>query len=243
MKRAIINTTIFLKQVIFWIRPHIFLGWLRHPFLTLSNTLSLTEWMSQQKKKGAYNDFYSPRRNYAKRFELYQFVCDKLSLQNEAVDYLEFGVSGGVSFRWWAGKCTHANSRFFGFDTFEGLPENWGAYRAGDMSANVPVMDDTRVQFVKGLFQDTLPGFLRNTDLDNDKRKIIHLDADLFSSTLYALTSLAPYLKKGDILMFDEFNVPNHEYYAFKIFSESFYIKTSLVGAVNNYYQVTLIID
>ena len=43
------------------------------------------------------------------------------------------------------------------------------------------------------------------------------MDADLYSSTLYVLTMLAPYLKAGDIVMFDEFTVPRHEYLAFKI--------------------------
>jgi hypothetical protein len=74
-------------------------------------------------------------------------------------------------------------------------------------------------------------------------RKIIHLDADLFTSTLFVLTSLGSSLKKGDILIFDEFNVPNHEFFAFKIFSDSFYVKTRLLGAVNNYFQVALIVE
>ena len=43
--------------------------------------------------------------------------------------------------------------------------------------------------------------------------------------------------------LFDEFNVPNHEFYAFKLFTESFYVKTRLLGAVNNFYQVALIIE
>ncbi len=58
------------------------------------------------------------------------------------------------------------------------------------------------------------------------KPKIIHLDADLFSSTIFVLSQLYPYLKKGDIIFFDEFNVANHEFLAFKIFTESFYVKT-----------------
>ena len=73
--------------------------------------------------------------------------------------------------------------------------------------------------------------------------KVIHLDADLFSSTLFALTSMAPYLRKGDILLFDEFNVPNHESLAFRMFCESYYVRTKLIGAVNNYLQVALIIE
>jgi hypothetical protein len=69
---------------------------------------------------------------------------------------------------------------------------------------------------------------------------VVHLDADLFSSAHFVLTSIARYLKEGDIIIFDEFNVPNHEFFAYKCFSDSFYIKTKLIGAVNNYLQVAL---
>ena len=243
MKRNIINAAIFLKQFTLLLRPHIFLGWLRHPLLTISNTLSMTRWIAQQNKKDILNDFYSPRRNYDKRLQLFDHICDKFNLPAQPIDYLEFGVASGHSFRWWISKCTHTDSKFYGFDTFEGLPENWGAFKKGDMIAGVPVLDDQRAKFLKGLFQDSLPAFLKETNLNNDRKKVIHLDADLFSSTLFALTSLAPYLKSGDMLLFDEFNVPNHEYYAFRIFTESYYVKITLVAAVNNFYQVAMAID
>lgn len=208
----------------------------------LSNTLSLAGWISNQ-EKSSFNDFFSPWRNYSKRYLLYQHVVETVKLTNEPIDYLEFGVFRGESVKWWVRNCTNQDCRFYGFDTFEGLPEDWGMYKKGEMNANIPVIDDKRVQFVQGLFQSSVPGFLAATNMRSEKRKIVHLDADLFSSTLYALTSLAPYLKKGDILLFDEFNVPNHEYFAFKIFCESYYVKTRLLGAVNNYFQVALMIE
>jgi O-methyltransferase len=246
MKRTIIKGTIFLKQIILLLRPHILLGWLRHPFLSASNTLSMTRWISQQnRQKDILNDFYSFKRNYNKRIELFEYVCKKFNLTGQPVDYLEFGVAGGHSFKWWMQKCSHQESRFYGFDTFEGLPESWGAFKKGDMNAGLTSLEleDKRGQYIKGLFQDSVPGFLKNTQLENGKRKVIHLDADLFSSTLFTLTSLAPHIKPGDILLFDEFNVPNHEYYAYRMFSESYYFKTTLIAAVNNYYQVAFVID
>jgi len=111
------------------------------------------------------------------------------------------------------------------------------------MTSNIPDINDTRVKFIKGLFQESLPKFIRENEFNSNERKIIHLDADLFSSTLFVLTSLATIIRKGDILIFDEFNVPNHEFQAFKIFTESFYVNTRLIGAVNNYYQVAFIIE
>ena len=64
------------------------------------------------------------------------------------------------------------------------------------------------------------------------------MDADLYSATLYALTSLAPYLKKGDIIFFDEFVVPTHEFKAYSDFIQSYYINLELIAAANNYYFV-----
>ncbi len=243
MKNTIIIWNARLKGFVLLMRPHTFLGWLRHPFLSISNILGMTKWISQQDKKDIMNDFFTYKRNTAKRYEMYAYVVDKYNLKNEAFDYLEFGVCGGNSFKWWMDNCVNENAKFYGFDTFEGLPEAWGTFNKGDMAANMPVLEDKRGEFVKGLFQQSVPGFLEKAKLNNGKKKIIHLDADLFTSTLFALTSMAPYLKKGDILFFDEFNVPNHEYYAFKLFCESYYVKTKLIAAINNYYQVAIIIE
>ena len=93
---------------------------------------------------------------------------------------------------------------------------------------------DTRASFYQGLFQQTLPGFLKT--FCNNKLMVIHMDADLYSSTLFTLTTLAPFLKKGDIILFDEFCVPTHEFLAVKNFTESYYINLQLIATANNYY-------
>jgi len=243
MKITRVKINAYFKGLVLLMKPHIFFGWLRHPFQTASNTISLSKWISKQEKKDVYNDFYTSKRDSNRRYKMYEYIVDKVALKNEAIDYLEFGVFAGHSFKWWLANTTNPESRYYGFDTFEGLPEDWGRFNKGDMFANIPETDDTRAKFVKGLFQDSVPEFLNTHNLKNGKRKIIHMDADLFSSTVFALTSMAPYLKKGDILMFDEFNVPNHEFFAFKIFCEAYYVKTRMLVAVNNYYQVGLIIE
>jgi len=242
LKKTFIRINAFVKGVVLLVRPHIFIGWLRSPFYFISNTLSLTRWIAKQPKDDILNDFYTTKREYSRRFRLYQYLSEKQGLNNSAFDYIEFGVAGGYSFRWWVSNSPDKNCRFYGFDTFEGLPEAWGTFNKSDMASSVPVIDDKRVKFYKGLFQDSVPGFLKEWE-KGDKQKVIHFDADLFSSTLFALTTMAPFMRKGDILIFDEFNVPNHEFLAFKLFSDSYYIKTRLLGAVNNYLQVALIIE
>jgi hypothetical protein len=158
----------------------------------------------------------------------------------EAIDYMEFGVSTGNSFRWWVKNNQHPDSRFYGFDTFTGLPEAWGPFKAGSMGNNnePPKIEDNRHFFYQGLFQQTLLPFL--AEYNGKNTKVIHMDADLYTATLYVLTLITPYLNKGDIILFDEFNVPCHEYKAFTEWTESFYINYEVLGAVNNYYQVAI---
>lgn len=245
MKRTLNKFNAYVKGMILAIRPHKYFGWLRQPLLLAHNTLALSEWISSIKGESTLDDFYTAKRNYNKRYKLYQHIIDHFQLKDKAIDYLEFGVCGGYSFQWWKDHCTNGKSRFYGFDTFEGLPEDWGTFKKGDMAAGIPTIDDPRVEFIKGLFQKSVPEFIKQNKIRNQEQiiKILHLDADLFSSTLFALTTLAPFIRKGDILVFDEFNVPNHEFSAFKAFCDSYYIKTKLIGAVNNYYQIALVVE
>ena len=175
--------------------------------------------------------------DYTKRYSLYQYIIIREKL--ERINYIEFGVSEGHSFKWWVEHNIHEDSVFIGFDTFTGLPEDWNkTYKKGSMLAEIPKINDGRCFFEIGLFQDTLPEYLNRFDSDN--RNIIHMDADIYSATLYALTSIARILKSGDIIIFDEFNVPKHEFKAFTEFVESYYIKYEVIGAVNNYHQIAI---
>jgi len=194
----------------------------------------LSKWRKQNPVTG-YNDWYQGNWDYSRRFKLYESVSSSEQLQATAIDYFEFGVSGGSSFRWWLEFNRNPDSRFYGFDTFEGLPENFGSFGKGSMSVALDSLDihDTRACFYKGLFQDTLIPFLDG--YKSEHRKLIHLDADLFSSTIFSLSQLYRFLKEGDIILFDEFAVPRHEFMAFKIFTESFYVKYEVIGAANNY--------
>lgn len=189
-------------------------------------------------KRIAFTDFYASKFNYLKREELFRYVIKKEEIKE--VDYLEFGVSTGDSFRWWINELKDPNARFIGFDTFTGLPEKWGPFAAGAMSNGneIPEMNDDRCSFHQGLFQQTLVPFLAAHP--NDKRKILHMDADLYSATLYVLTIMTPYLKRGDLIFFDEFNVPMHEFKAFTEWAESFYIEYEVLGSVNNFYHTVV---
>jgi hypothetical protein len=241
LRSLIIKIISLLKAFFFLLKPGLYLGFLASPLIFIGNSLKLSRWISeQQKNKIPFDDFFKLNRNYNDRFKLHSYVTKLENLENEKILYLEFGVAAGISFKWWLNTNKNPESNFFGFDTFEGLPEDWGIFKKGEMGSNELKIEDNRFKFIKGLFQTSLPLFIQNTKLENNVKKIIHMDADLFSSTLFVLTSLSPYLKPGDIFIFDEFCVPNHEFFAFEIFNESFNFNYEILGAVNNYLQIAL---
>jgi hypothetical protein len=77
----------------------------------------------------------------------------------------------------------------------------------------VPDIADPRFHVVKGYFKDTVPGWIKGHDLS--RKLVAHLDADLYSSTLLVLVHLLPWLKPGDVVVFDEFHGFMHEFRAF----------------------------
>jgi hypothetical protein len=200
----------------------------------------LTSWVHKNKKAKTLlmNDFYRTTRNYDDRLKSFTAIVDRYNFSDTPISYLEFGVASGHSFKWWLQHTKNADSRYYGFDTFEGLPENWGMFAKGEMASPIPEVNDSRASFIKGIFQDTLNDFLdENGKRLKDTRLVIHMDADLYSATLFALSQLFPYIKKGDIIMFDEFNVYDHEFLAFKYFTECFYVNLQPVSACNNFYH------
>lgn len=124
-------------------------------------------------------------------FAFYHFVADEIGPEQE-IDYLEFGVANGKSIKQMSSLFRHNAARFYGFDSFVGLPEKWLMHDIGAFStAGVcPKTPDKRVNFVKGWFQNTVPEFLAEFTKDALRPTLIHFDSDLYSSTLFLLATL-----------------------------------------------------
>ena len=230
------------KTLFCFLKLHLIFQYVERHLHLMANLSEMSRWKAKYNGQLVYTDFYHFEFN---RVNLRPVLFEKL-ITNENLDdfiYLEFGVYKGTTMKWWLENNKNANAQFYGFDTFEGLPEAWGHYEKGGMTVNhqFPDITDSRVKFIKGLFQDTVLNFTKSTELN--KKLIIHIDADLYSSTLFVLTTLAQYMKKGDIIIFDEFNVPNHEFRAWQDFVNSYYIKFTPLIATENYYHFALRID
>jgi hypothetical protein len=169
---------------------------------------------------------------------MYRYVQNTF-IDGQAVDYLEFGVFKGESIREWLSLNKHKASRFFGFDSFEGLPECWRPGQGKghfDVRGTVPHIDDPRVRFIKGWFQDTVPPFAR--DFTPENRLVLHADADLYASTMLPLVYFSPFMSEGTLLIFDEFYDRDHEFKAVmdwqRISKKSFWI----VAETGNYGRI-----
>ncbi len=161
---------------------------------------------------------WAKSRNYTNvpgfhdRYRLMEKIASEVA--DERVLYLEFGVYKGDSIKAWAKLLKNPESHLHGFDSFEGLPEEWmsdtprGHFSTGGV---MPVVDDPRVKFFKGWFDQVLPTY----EFPQYDRLVVALDADLDSATQYVLDFLESRLKVGSILYFDEFRHRNHEMKAF----------------------------
>lgn len=171
---------------------------------------------------------------FQSKLELYRHVNSICT--DSAIDYFEFGVYRGDSIRNWASINTNPESRFVGFDSFEGLPEAWnGVNPAGafDVGGEIPVIDDPRVKFVKGWFQKTLRQEMAN--YTPRSRLVIHNDSDLYSSTIFVLTVLDPLIVPGTVLIFDEFSSPLHEFRAFHDYTNAYLKRFEVLGMTADY--------
>jgi predicted O-methyltransferase YrrM len=129
---------------------------------------------------------------------------------------LEFGVASGSTINFIAGRIPR---QVYGFDSFQGLPEDWpgqmakGAFKQDRLPA-VP----SNVELVVGLFEETLPPFLSR---HADPVAFIHMDCDIYSSTKTVLAALNQRIQPGCLVVFDEyFNWPGWEQGEHRAFSE-----------------------
>lgn len=129
--------------------------------------------------------------------------------------YLEFGVGRGKSIRWIG---AHADRPVHGFDSFEGIPEHWHGNPVGAFAqSKLPKVPDN-VKLHVGMFDDTIPGFLAEHD---EPVSLLHVDCDLYSSTVTIFDAFGSRLQPGAVILFDEYyNFPRWQEHEFKAFRE-----------------------
>ena len=113
---------------------------------------------------------------------------------------LEFGVYHGKSIRQIAEM---VDTVVHGFDSFEGIPEDWGAEAKGTYSTEGRLPEvPANVRLHPGWFENSLPEFLGG---ETGPLRFVNIDCDLYSSTRTVLDLLAPRIATGAVIVFDEF--------------------------------------
>ena len=162
---------------------------------------------------------------------------------------LEFGVRFGNSIRMLAEL---AQQPVHGFDSFEGLPDVWhhepkGSYTTKGVLPEVP----SNVILHTGWFDQTLPVFLKQ---HSEAVRFINIDCDTYDSTRVVLDLLAPRIKPGTVIVFDEYIGNQHwredefkafqeaverfgwkyEYLCFSFFTKQVAVKITSISTANN---------
>jgi predicted O-methyltransferase YrrM len=173
----------------------------------------------QLESKAESLDYLKKNMRAAPYFEKHpRLVAFAMSLADKPGLVLELGVGRGKSMRWLA---SHTERTVHGFDSFEGIPEYWNGNLAGAFAQKKLPKVPHNVVLHRGTFDRTLPEFLAK---NRQAVSFLHVDCDLYGSTVTIFGLLSERLQPGAIVLFDEyFNYPRwqeHEYKAFQEFVE-----------------------
>ncbi len=165
-------------------------------------------------------EYFKPYLNkiilFKNKEDLWKFALSKIE-KNQNV--FEFGVFKGDSINFMSSERPDLN--FFGFDSFEGLQEDWvgSEFRKThfDLGGNLPRVN-SNVKLIKGSFNRSLPNFLETF---NGKISLIHIDCDTYESSKEVLTILEQHIASGTVIVFDEyFGYPGWKFGEHKAFHE-----------------------
>lgn len=188
--------------------------------------IRLLPYLPPKIKKSIKHHHYKVHKHKAvpeKELEIaYRKALTYLGRNGAAGDYLEFGVFYGASMAcmYRAAKDLGWDTlRFFGFDSFEGLPKKSATkdikghlWDEGDFKAELQdtkqflaeaQVDLNRVVLTKGFFADSLTDELvRKYDIL--KASLIMIDCDLYEGAKQALNFCAPLIRDEAIVFFDD---------------------------------------
>lgn len=129
----------------------------------------------------------------------------------------EFGVYFGRSINIISSKM---DRQVFGFDSFSGLPEDWKQGEpAGSYSTHGEIPEvGSNVRLLKGWFKDTVPGFISEQQAP---ASLLHIDCDLYSSTLEVLEYANSHIVPGTVIVLDDFmGFPGYQEHEMKALSD-----------------------
>lgn len=160
--------------------------------------------------------------------------------------WIELGVMTGRSARKLVAAAAKQSKsvELHGFDSFEGLPEDWHSRaKKGAFAITPPKFKEKNIHIHVGLFDDTLPEFAKGL---SGQIGFIHVDSDLYSSAKTAFDTFKPFIDKGTVILFDEYwNYPefmDHEIKAFREFLDDTGLDFEYIGYYPDHMQLSVVI-
>ena len=139
--------------------------------------------------------------HYSNRFISLYYALQEITLPG---DYAEFGVFRGHCARFLENLMIGPRKLHL-FDAFKGLPEAWtegmpkGKF---NLQGKVPKFNKKKSVVYKGWFKNTVAPFAEQLQ---QPLAFIHMDADLYSSTMDVFKNLDSKIVPGTIIVFDEY--------------------------------------
>ncbi|MDP2815054.1 MAG: class I SAM-dependent methyltransferase [Rectinemataceae bacterium] len=169
-------------------------------------------------------------RAFANHLDHLDFALSEITVPDGLV--CEFGVYHGTTINRIAAR--YPNKEIHGFDSFEGLPEDWMVEGSKGTYSTGKVIPQTapNVKMHIGLFHDTLPLFLEKHE---GPAAFLHIDSDIYSSAKTVLTLMRRRIVSGTVIVFDEFfNYAGFQEHEFRAFFE-FIKETSHAYEIRGY--------
>jgi hypothetical protein len=164
---------------------------------------------------------------------------------------LEFGTATGRTlnqFAYWLGP----DHTVVGFDSWQGLPEQFNDLPAGHFAQPLPpVLPNCKLvqgwfgsrprQDRSGIPERTAEFYAR---ANSAPLALLHIDADLYSSTQTVLAAFAAHIRPGTVILFNEYwNHPTwqkHEYRAWQEHCQRHGVVYEYIGYASNHQEVAV---
>jgi O-methyltransferase len=152
---------------------------------------------------------------------LFRAIGTFFSTHDVPGDYFEFGCFGGYTMRmaWDHFRVLRGDTHYFAFDSFQGFPDvdgvDVGHWKKGDLSMSesqfrhicsshgIPAEKLTTIQ---GFFENSLKSEETANTLKSRKAAVVYIDVDTYSPAKEVLEFIEPYLQRGTIIVFDDWN-------------------------------------
>ena len=183
---------------------------------------------------------------------LYEWTVNK-QLDKKLLDtglVLEFGTATGRTLNQFAHWLP--NKTIYGFDGWQGLPEKFNDLPAGHFAQKLPdVLPNC--QLVQGWFgarpiqdESSIPELTAQTFANEHKEPIalLHLDADLYSSTKTVVDVFASQIVPGTVILFNEYwnhaTWKKHEFKAWQEHVAKHNVKYEYIGYASDHQEVAV---